>query len=177
MFIYRPIPYFCPVITDPQHILPLLKEKQVENIFFKKFLRNVPSASVDEKVKVLNAEVSSVVDCTQCANCCKQLEPGLDTHEIERLALRKEMMAEDFKQMYVAFDGESQFLKTKPCMFLDGHRCGIYEDRPGACAAYPHLDQPDIKYKRSVWSNYSICPIVFNVIEGLKQQVNFTYGA
>ncbi|MES2691705.1 MAG: YkgJ family cysteine cluster protein [Bacteroidota bacterium] len=131
---------------------------------------------VDEKIHALNKEVSAEIDCTACANCCRQLEPGLETEEIERLALEKQMAADVFKQTYVAFDGEAQFLKTKPCMFLDDCKCSIYKNRPAACAGYPHLDGKDMKYKRSLWSNYVVCPIVFNVVEGLKNELNFSYG-
>lgn len=164
------------LLTHPSQLQPLLAQKNVENIFFKKHLRNISSAEIDEKIHALNEEVSARVDCTQCANCCKRLEPGLEPNEIEVLAQQKQMPAELFKQAHVAFDGEALFLKTKPCMFLDECKCSIYTYRPAACAGYPHLDGKDMKYKRSLWSNYSTCPIVFNVIEALKSQLNFRYG-
>jgi DNA modification methylase len=31
------------------------------------------------------------------------------------------------------------------------------------------------KFKRNVWSNYNICPIVFEVIEALKKELEFEY--
>ena len=164
------------MLSHPDQIQPLLARKNIENIFFKKYLRNYPSAVVDQKIHALNKKVSPAIDCTQCANCCKQLEPGLEPAEIELLALKKQMPADLFKQVYVAFDGEAQFLKTKPCMFLDSCKCSIYEDRPAACAGYPHLDGKDMKYKRSLWSNYAVCPIVFNVVEELKTELDFRYG-
>lgn len=164
------------MLSDPLQIQPLLTQKNIENIFFKKHLRNYSSAVIDEKIHALNKSVSAQIDCTRCANCCKQLEPGLETHEITRLASEKQMPADEFRQVYIGFDGEAQFLKTKPCMFLDSCKCSIYENRPAACAGYPHLDGKDMKYKRSLWSNYAVCPIVFNVIECLKTELNFSYG-
>jgi Fe-S-cluster containining protein len=155
----------------------IIPQKNIENIFFKKHLRNYSSAIVDEKIHALNQQVSVQIDCTQCANCCKKLEPGLELDEIENLAAKKQMPEADFKAKYIGFDGEAQFLKTKPCLFLADCKCTIYEVRPAACAGYPHLDSKDLKYKRSLWSNYSICPIVFNVIELLKKELNFTYAS
>lgn len=162
------------MLSHPLQIAPLLAQKSIENIFFKKYLRNFSSAEVDEKIHLLNENISTQIDCTACANCCKQLEPGLETGEIETLAAQKQLPAGIFREHYVAFDGEAQFLKTKPCMFLDQCRCSIYAHRPAACAAYPHLDGKDMKYKRALWSNYAICPIVFNVVEELKKELRFS---
>jgi uncharacterized protein len=164
------------MITHPSQMQPLLVQKSIENIFFKKHLRNISSAVVDQKIYALNEKVSAQVDCMQCANCCKQLEPGLETDEIEILARQLPVSAEIFRERYVAFDGEAQYLKTKPCMFLKVCRCSIYIHRPAACSGYPHLDGKDMKYKRSLWSNYAVCPIVFNVVEGLKKELGFTAG-
>jgi Fe-S-cluster containining protein len=108
-----------------------------------------------------------------CANCCKKLEPGLEASEIETLATLKQQEIDAFKQQYVAYDGEALYLQTKPCMFLDDCACTIYENRPAACAGYPHLNQPDMKFRRTLWENYSICPIVFNVLEQLKEELGF----
>jgi Fe-S-cluster containining protein len=162
------------MIQHPEEILPLLAQKNIENIFFKKHLRNFSSEEIDAHIHRLNTEVSAQIDCTTCANCCKKLEPGLEPNELETLALQKNMPPDVFKQQYVAFDGEAQFLKTKPCMFLADCKCSIYAVRPAACAGYPHLDGKDMKYKRSLWSNYGVCPIVFNVLEALKSELQFT---
>lgn len=163
------------LLKNPEDLSAIIPQKNIENIFFKKHLRNYSSAIVDEKIHALNQEVSAQIDCTTCANCCKKLEPGLESHEIENLAKQKGMPAADFKATFIGFDGDAQFLKTKPCLFLDSCKCSIYEVRPAACAGYPHLDNKDMKYKRSLWSNYNVCPIVFNVIELLKKELNFTY--
>lgn len=163
------------MITHPEDMAPLLALKAIENIFFKKHLRNIASAVIDEKIHALALSVAAEIDCTKCANCCKKLEPGLEDNEIKGLAQLKNMPPDYFRATYVGYDGEACFLKTKPCMFLDGNKCGIYNNRPAACAGYPHLDGKDMKYKRSLWSNYQVCPIVFNVIEQLKTEVAFCY--
>lgn len=164
------------MVTHPNEMAPLLGAKSVENIFFKKHLRQFKSQEIDELIHQLNQTVSNQIDCTTCGNCCKKLEPGLEVNEIEQLANLKNMDANSFKNEFILFDGQAQFLKTKPCMFLAECKCTIYENRPAACAGYPHLDGGDMKFKSSLWSNYNVCPIVFNVIEELKIQLNFSYG-
>jgi Fe-S-cluster containining protein len=161
------------MLTTPSQIAPLLKDKIVENIFFKKFLRNIASRDIDVRIHELAAKVSARIDCLVCANCCKKLEPGVEGHEIEKLAELRHLAVENFKEQYIAYDGDALYLQTKPCMFLDNCACSIYENRPAACAGYPHLDQPDMKYRRSLWENYAICPIVFNVLEELKEESGF----
>ena len=157
----------------PNEVFAAAKAKQTENVFFKKELKKYSSELIDEKVKALVSHFYQIIDCTQCANCCKNLEPGIEDNELEKLAERNKMDVIEFRRKFVEFDGDTLFLKTKPCMFLEENKCGIYEDRPHACAMYPHLEQTHFKYKKNVWSNYQICPIVYEVVEGLKKELKF----
>ncbi|MFN4083263.1 MAG: YkgJ family cysteine cluster protein [Bacteroidia bacterium] len=156
-------------------ILPKLKnpEKQSENVLFKKYLKQFTNTEVDIWVREITNLVEPNIDCTQCGNCCKKLEPGLQFEEIEILAQQKQMDVMEFKKQYVDFDGDALFLKAKPCTFLQNTVCGIYANRPASCADYPHLHQPNFKYKRNVWFNYTICPIVYVVVEKLKVKTAF----
>lgn len=147
--------------------------KHAENVWFKKHLKNFKSAQIDTLVKEINHLVEPTIDCTQCGNCCKKLEPGLHFEEIETLAQQKKMDVMEFKNIYVDFDGQAQYLKAKPCMFLEETKCSIYHARPESCADFPHLNHPNFKYKRNVWSNYTICPIVYLVVEELKIKTAF----
>lgn len=148
-------------------------KRKVENIYFKKELKKFSSEIVDGWVAKLNAHYEKVIDCKVCGNCCSKLEPGVEDNEIEKLA---EAMMEDpvsFRRNRIDFDGRALYLKTKPCLFLKDCKCTVYEIRPAACAGFPHLDQPHFKYKQSVWANYEICPIVYEVVEGLKRALDF----
>jgi Fe-S-cluster containining protein len=163
------------LIHTPDQLQASLANKAVENIFFKKRITSIPAAQLNPVVQQLNEKVSAAVDCTQCGNCCKKLEPGLEQDEIEVLAAQKGMEPEVFKREHIGYDGHSHFLNAKPCMFLKGTVCSIYENRPGSCAGYPHLDQQDAIRNPHIWSSYSMCPIVFNVVEGLKEHLQFEY--
>ncbi len=151
-------------------------ERREGNKHFKEFLKAIPTKKVDALVQELNKEVASRIDCTTCANCCKILEPPVEQEEIDRLAISKKLKSKIFISNYIGKEPgtDIQFLKCQPCIFLHEKRCGIYEVRPASCADYPHLAQPNFKYRwKSVMANYGICPIVFNVVELLKSKLNY----
>lgn len=159
-----------------QKIQDLSRQRKQENAQFKVLLRNIPTKKVDALVHQLNQEVSAIMDCTTCGNCCKQLEPPVDQDEINRLATLKGMNVNYFEGDYVGKEVNTgiQFLKCQPCIFLKTNTCEIYEQRPASCADYPHLHQPNFKFRwKSVMANYAVCPIVFNVVEQLKEELNY----
>ncbi len=152
-------------------------QRREENAHFKLSLKTIPTRQIDEMVGQLNNEISDAIDCTACGNCCKQLEPPVDEQEQERLASLKKLDVTSFKEKFIGEEAgtQIQFLKCQPCIFLQANRCGIYEHRPASCADYPHLYQPNFKYRwKSIMANYALCPIVFNVVEQLKQKLNYT---
>ena len=56
--------------------------------------------------------------------------------------------------------------------FLNDNKCTQYDSRPVNCALYPHLHKKDFVFRLiGVVNNYSICPIVFNVYEALKNKL------
>ena len=63
------------------------------------------------------------------------------------------------------------FNKT-PCPFLTGNDCSVYEHRPQDCRSYPHLHKKefDTRLIQAV-RNCSVCPVVFNVFERLKNEL------
>lgn len=161
------------LVYSPQQLQKAVQQKPAENIFFRKFLRNLSAEKTDKIIHRLNKKITPEIDCTQCGNCCKKLEPALNETELTMLAQQKKCEPEDFRREHVSFDGSTLFLKSKPCVFLHENKCMVYGKRPMACADYPHLTQKNMKYKQSFWDNYSVCPIVYNVIEQLKAELNF----
>jgi Fe-S-cluster containining protein len=150
------------------------KQKSAEKKkLYSQFLDKARPSDIIKQLPDLHDGVFKNIDCLDCANCCKKLEPGLETNEIEKLAALNQQSIELFREQCIAYDGEALYLQTKPCLFLEDCACRIYEHRPAACAGYPHLHQPDMKFRRSLWENYAICPIVFNVLELLKQDLEF----
>lgn len=161
---------------DLEKIREYAKARKEENGQFKASLRSIPTQQVDRLVQQLNEKISAHIDCTACGNCCKQLEPPLDTAETERLAKLKKISLLAFKEDYVAKEADTNihFLKCQPCIFLAENTCSIYSQRPASCADYPHLHQPNFKYRwKSIMANYALCPIVYNVVEKLKEELLF----
>ncbi|MDR0866741.1 MAG: YkgJ family cysteine cluster protein [Candidatus Symbiothrix sp.] len=64
--------------------------------------------------------------------------------------------------------------KDIPCRYLNGKICSIYEERPNECRSYPNTHKSGfISRTWGMIENYEICPIVFNVMEGLKYELRF----
>lgn len=138
-------------------------------------LKAFSSKEVDEIFLPLAAAVTSQVDCTQCGNCCRHLEPGISEEEAGRLALQKGMPESAFRREFTCREpgSDTLYLNTLPCTFFDGRLCTIYENRPHSCRDFPHLSRGNIKFRiRSILHNYSLCPIVYNAVEALKQELN-----
>ena len=51
---------------------------------------------VDRKARRLHEEAFSIIDCTQCANCCKTIHPLLTEADIERLRLLATLVASGY---------------------------------------------------------------------------------
>lgn len=164
------------IIDNPEEVMRLSRQKQGENILFTQFIREIPSAVLDETVHSISTHITSKIDCTKCANCCKTVEPGITEEEIERLANFKNLSKEIFEREFTKKEAKTgiSFLHHQPCTFLKDHLCTIYENRPASCSDYPHLQQPRFKFRiKAVMENYKICPIVFNTVEKLKEELGF----
>jgi hypothetical protein len=61
---------------DPIKLRVLAEEKEDENWKFHQFLkRTMDRAELDERVFELTKQVWAGIDCTACANCCKEVRP------------------------------------------------------------------------------------------------------
>lgn len=161
--------------TNLDRIRSRAEELEEENWSFRTYLKSRDEEEIDGIVHRLYEEVADAVDCTQCANCCKELPPGLEGEDIEGLAAATGMDVAAFEEKYVVrdeLDGERVF-KWRPCVFLEEGRCSVYGHRPESCASYPHLHKDGFVFRvAAAVGNSSICPIVFNVYEELKREVD-----
>jgi Fe-S-cluster containining protein len=141
------------------------------------FLKKERSHKVDYLFSKHYLPVKSSTDCTICARCCKLLEAGLDQEDIVLLSSSCHMEPKTFLGSYVGFESSTNtsYIKNKPCPFLSGNLCSHYLSRPKACADYPGLERPDIKYRlRSVQNNASVCPIVANTLIRIAQEIGLS---
>jgi len=160
--------------TDLEKIKALGALREEENQRFRAFLKNRNVHKTDLLVQRLNHEIAPHVDCTACGNCCRNLSPYLTKEDLKHLAEGTQLPIEEVIANYTETDEYGLSLKHLPCCFLKDNKCTIYQQRPETCSSFPHLDKPDFNSRaRRTFDNYSICPIIFNVLERLKIEMHF----
>jgi len=160
--------------TEIDKIEKLGKLRKKENVDFRIYLKGQDPHRIDEIVYRLNIEISKQIDCTTCGNCCMKLTPVITDQVIQRLSQRLKLKPKQIKEDYIEMAEGEQYFKYLPCVFLKEKKCTIYNDRPEACSSFPHLHKKEfISRLCGVIDNYSICPIVFNVFENLKTELNY----
>jgi Fe-S-cluster containining protein len=169
------------MVPDLVQIRALAEEKEDENWRFRQFLKGASSRDLpdlDRQVTETTKRVWAGIDCTTCANYCREVSPTLNEEEVGRLARRLGMEQKQFIDAYLKgtdpLEENPWEIRTKPCPFLKENRCTIYEDRPGDCSGYPYLYKPKFVSRTMGMIERSFtCPIVFAVIEDLKRSTGF----
>jgi Fe-S-cluster containining protein len=62
------------------------------------------------------------------------------------------------------------------CVFLKDNLCTVYEARPQNCANFPHLVRGTGSIASRMWQfvdRAEYCPIVYNWIEKVKEDIGF----
>lgn len=155
--------------------------KEDENYRFRHFLKStcrLDRHEIDEHVFAATRSVWAEIDCTKCANCCKEVKPGFTDEEVDRLARRLAMTREAFIQRYLVHSERGEdtpwTTRTTPCPFLRDNLCSVYEDRPAECSGYPYLYNPDFVFRTlGMIDRTFTCPIVYEVMEELKRSTGF----
>ena len=146
--------------------------KKNENKKFLERLKKLTPRDLDKITNRLHDEAFEHIDCLKCANCCATTGPLLKDKDIERLANATKMKPSIFAEKYLRIDEDNDYIfKSHPCPFLGADKyCSVYENRPKACADYPHTQQSKIHNKLKItFLNSMICPAVAEVVEGLKK--------
>jgi uncharacterized protein len=157
------------VEIDLSRIQQLSREHDDENWKFRSWLKNRAPDNIDEIVKALSKKYFALIDCTQCANCCRSLRIEFKKSELHTIAETLGQSMETFEKQAM-----SEGMVNPPCPMLNGKLCSIYENRPDVCRSFPHLEQPDFTSRLiGVIENVAICPIAFNSFEELKAQLGW----
>ena len=158
-----------PIINDWKQNAERLDSR---NFKFLRSLKMKTERAVDRAAQRLHREAFSIIDCLQCANCCKTVNPTFTTEDIARIAARLGMDAAAFKKEHLVKSEDRGLWKPKslPCPFLGtDNRCTIYEVRPTSCADYPHTDKPGFATRTHLHSGNALqCPAVFYIIEQMR---------
>ena len=164
------------MITDLTTIAQAAEKNEETNFRFKEFLRNYKGDQIDEMVFELNNAVSSQVDCTKCGNCCRSLMINVGEKDTERLSNHLNISKKEFEEKYIekSASGNISVMKQIPCYFLHDNKCTVYEARPHECREFPGLHKAGFTGRLfATFMHYGRCPIIFNVIEKLKEKLNF----
>ncbi len=163
------------MITDLNKIKELGQINEVSNFSFRSILKSIDSDQLDKTVHNLFRYYSEKIDCKECGNCCTLLKPIIRNNDILNLSRASNKSETEFKSSYIEIDedGDMRF-KELPCPFLSDKKCIYYENRPEDCRSFPYLQRKNFQSRLfAVIDCYSICPIVFNVYEELKQIFHF----
>ena len=154
------------------------KIREEENFEFRSFLKGQDPDKIDKIVHQLYEEVLEHIDCTKCANCCIELETCFTKKELNSLTKNLNIDKKEFIKQSTRpdefQDKDKYYLNSTPCQFLTDKKCTVYELRPEECNSYPYLHKDNFNSRLlGVIENYEICPIVYNVYELLKQEMNY----
>lgn len=142
------------------------------NFAFLRSLKMEDDEAVDRAVRRLHEEAFSIIDCTRCANCCKEVSPQFDATDVDRIAEHLGLATDEFKSRYLRTGKErGLFLARLPCVFLnDKGLCSIYDVRPRNCVEYPHTQKSDFTGRTHLHAgNTEVCPAVFWIVERLRE--------
>lgn len=164
--------------TDPKRVEKLALQRERENLQFRAWLTHgrIGRSRIDDLVHELNEQVSKQIDCCACANCCRTSYVEVRKKDILRIAkaLGKTKAAVVREHLDFNVEEESYWLKGLPCKFLIDNKCSIYDARPDDCRSFPHLHKKDFPGRSlTAVENCSVCPIVYNVFERLKERLHW----
>ena len=166
---------YTPPETSLAVISKLADERESENQLFVSHLKKMDPEKTDQLVQQINKAVSADIDCTKCGNCCRSLMIQVEHDEIATAAASHSITPEKFESRYLEKSTGGQLIINQiPCHFLEENRCSIYQNRFSSCREFPPLHLPGFHRRLfALMFHYGKCPIVFNVIEVLKSELNF----
>jgi Fe-S-cluster containining protein len=167
------------VITDLERVRQLAEARRGEFELLRALLeRNhkLDDAKFDAYVEQTAAPIIAAVDCTQCANCCRNLHVYLVEDDAKRLADGLVIPLSEVETRYVDRDAAAEadewgVFRQRPCAFLKGKLCSVYEHRPESCRIYP-VFTPDFRWSlEDTIEGARLCPIIYNVLGRLCDQL------
>lgn len=157
-------------MLSPEKLKKAYKKVEEENWMMRTFLKGQDPDEVDRIVNKLHEEIFDGFDCVACSNCCKEVAPILETHEIKAVSAKVGVTAAELKNKYLVKTEDGYMIKQKTCPFLTGNGCSIYDCRPENCRKYPYTQKDEIVSRlANLVANCAVCPIVYEIFERLKE--------
>lgn len=162
-------------MIPPSEIVQIAKMRENENLRFRTWLKcHADEEEFDARCKELHDELFSDYDCCQCGNCCRMYRTTIEEEDAERIAAYLGMTFDELKERYL-IAGETGPVFPAPCpMLQEDGKCRIQEVKPEECKGFPYTDKPDRLYGLYGMMEYAgICPVVFEIVERLKELYRF----
>jgi len=165
------------MLTDLVQIRRMGEKKLEENERFRKHLKR--HSFVEKNFRRIAQNVEDQIDCSACANCCREATVRLMERDVEKLAKFLRVKPVQFLRDYCEESEEEGVILKRTdsgCVFLDGNLCSVYEARPGNCEDFPHLLRGQGSTMARMWEfkdRACYCPIVYNTLEEFKVETKF----
>ena len=98
--------------------------------------------------------------------------------EADNLSTHLGQSRKTFDEQYLEKGSNGLMIMNRmPCHFLSDNKCTVYEHRFEGCKEFPALHLPNFKNRLfTTFMHYERCPIIFNVVERLKDEMSFDRG-
>lgn len=162
-------------MLSPKDVAAAAAKREDENLRFRTFLKiHADPDKLDQQFFALHQELFSKYDCYQCGNCCRRFSTTLSEEEIVNISTYLGMTRQKFLEDCL-IRGRDGLELPAPCRFLDmDGRCRIQDCKPEECKGFPYTDRPDrIASLYSILSAAEVCPVVFEILERLKELYHF----
>ena len=150
------------------------ENKIEENYRFRTYLKiHADEKILDQQFKELHNKYFKNVDCSKCRNCCKVLGVSMNEEELNKICMKYNLDINNMKNKIL--NEEYGTFTARPCPFLNkDNSCQIKDCLPRSCIDYPYTDKEESLYSLlTVVNNSKVCPVVYKILEELKEIYNF----
>jgi len=162
---------------DPRQVARLAEQVKDENWKLRSFLKRLSlrrQRQVDHIAEELGRDAESQIDCRACGACCRDNVIPVNEDEIARLARKLGVPASEARERWITHDeADGDHIDARPCPFLNGNLCTVYEDRPDCCRGYPYIGGEIAARMIGIMERAGTCPIIYEMLERLKDAVGF----
>lgn len=163
-------------MLKPSDVGAAYAKVESDNYKFRTYLKNhADEDELDEQFLYLHNELFAEYDCSLCRNCCKEYQASFEQEEIGAAAAFLGLMEAEFVDRYMTEDSGEYMIQMTPCCFLNGDgSCALEACKPASCSNFPYTACSGRLFRLISTIEYArICPVVFEILERLKQIYHF----